>query len=230
MANSTSGDPARCGVRKAQYHWGWDWGPILMTAGIWRDVRLEVYRARIQDLHVHTSLSPDHETAVITVFADVDSTNPASHNASHVRLSLHLNDDEVAREDMSVMKDGVKAAFHLNMPSLWWPSGYGKQTLYVATALLMMGEHEIHRVSKKVGIRTAEVIQQDDKHGKSFFFRINGVDIFCGGSCWIPADSLLSNIRPERYRRWVELMAAGNQVMVRCVMPLFALACVRMAH
>lgn len=70
-------------------------------------------------------------------------------------------------------------------------------------------------MSKKFGIRTAEVIQQPDKHGKSFFFRINGMDIFCGGSCWIPADSLLPSISAERYRNWIELMVEGRQIMIR---------------
>lgn len=74
---------------------------------------------------------------------------------------------------------------------------------------------ELYKMSKRVGIRSAELIQQPDKHGKSFFFRINGQDIFCGGSCWIPADSLLPNIDQERYKSWIDLMVKGNQTMVR---------------
>ena len=54
-----NGDSSRLYVRKAQYHYGWDWGPVLMTAGLWRGVRLEVYRSRIDDLSCDVSLSAD---------------------------------------------------------------------------------------------------------------------------------------------------------------------------
>ncbi|KAJ5827309.1 Glycoside hydrolase family 2 immunoglobulin-like beta-sandwich [Penicillium robsamsonii] len=79
----------RLGVRKAQYHWGWDWGPIIMTAGIWREVRLEFYR-----------LALDHKMATITA----DILIPADQTA--------------------------QSSFEVTNPELWWPHGYGPQTLY----------------------------------------------------------------------------------------------------
>ena len=112
-------------------------------------------------------------------------------------------------------KYGTRTTFELQDPFLWWPKGYGDQALHEISVSLEKEEQQLHQKSKKFGIRTAEVIQQPDKHGKSFYFRINGVDIFCGGACWIPADSLLTNITPDRYRKWIELMAIGHQVMVR---------------
>lgn len=209
---SFNGDSSRMGVRKAQYHWGWDWGPVLMTAGIWRDVRLEVYWARIQDLYTHTDLDWNHKTARVTVHADIESVISGPYKA---RFTLRLSGKEVARNEVTVTSV-AKTTFVLEDPSLWWPRGYGSQALYeVSVSLVNNDDNEVHQVSKRFGIRTAEVIQQDDKYGKSFFFRINGFDIFCGGSCWIPADSLLPNISSERYRKWVELLAAGNQIMVR---------------
>ncbi|MEO6681676.1 MAG: sugar-binding domain-containing protein, partial [Ginsengibacter sp.] len=39
-------DNPRAYVRKAQYHFGWDWGPKLTTSGIWKEVRLEGYNVR----------------------------------------------------------------------------------------------------------------------------------------------------------------------------------------
>lgn len=36
-------DNPRAYVRKAQYHFGWDWGPKLTTCGIWKTPRLEAY-------------------------------------------------------------------------------------------------------------------------------------------------------------------------------------------
>ena len=36
-------DNPRLYVRKAQYHFGWDWGPKFTTCGIWKEVRLETF-------------------------------------------------------------------------------------------------------------------------------------------------------------------------------------------
>ncbi|KAL4930395.1 beta-mannosidase [Aspergillus undulatus] len=208
-----NGDPARLSVRKAQYHWGWDWGPVLMTAGIWRDVRLEVYSARVSDIWTEVDLAADHANAHISAFAELDASSP---NGSYkATFTLSLQGQKIAEEVVTVDNTIAQATFEVQNPSLWWPKGYGDQTLYEISVSLEKEEEQLHKVSKRFGIRTAEVIQQPDKHGKSFFFRINGVDIFCGGACWIPADSLLTNITPDRYRKWIGLMATGHQVMIR---------------
>ncbi|KAJ5558058.1 Glycoside hydrolase family 2 immunoglobulin-like beta-sandwich [Penicillium sp. DV-2018c] len=208
-----NGDMARLAVRKAQYHWGWDWGPVIMTAGIWREVRLEIYSARVEDLWPQTCLAPSYETASITATARIDASQVEGLVA---RFSLTLSGHEISCQDVTVGADQTaRATFEVNKPALWWPHGYGAQTLYEVSVSLLRCGKEVHSLSKKFGIRSAEVVQQPDKHGKSFYFRVNGVDIFCGGSCWIPADSLLPSISADRYRKWIQLMVAGGQMMVR---------------
>jgi beta-mannosidase len=209
-----NGDQARLAVRKAQYHWGWDWGPVLMTAGIWRPVTLEVYTARIVDLWPQTQLAADHQSAEVTAIAKFDTVSGGEYTA---RFSLNLNGNEIATQDIPVSENKAEVTFRVNRPELWWPHGYGEQTLYDVSVSLHRGDAPVVEKSKKFGIRTAEVIQQPDKHGKSFFFRVNGMDVFCGGSCWIPADSLLTNVTAERYRKWIELMVEGRQLMIRYV-------------
>ncbi|EED20185.1 beta-mannosidase, putative [Talaromyces stipitatus ATCC 10500] len=212
-----NGDMARLAVRKAQYHWGWDWGPVIMTAGIWREVRLEVYSARVADLWPQiTSISSDHQKASVTMIAKIDAAGILESCTASFRLTLR--GQELAHQDnisVNATDQTVQAEFQLTNPELWWPHGYGSQTLYEVSISLWSNGKELHKKSKRFGIRSAEVIQQPDKHGKSFFFRINGVDIFCGGSCWIPTDSLLPSITAERYRKWIELMVAGGQMMIR---------------
>ncbi|KAJ5698069.1 Beta-mannosidase B [Penicillium macrosclerotiorum] len=208
-----NGDPSRLAVRKAQYHWGWDWGPFLMTAGIWRPIHLEVYTARVVNLWPQVQLSGDHETAGVTATAAVEAGDNGNYTA---RFQLTRNGNEIASQDIPVSSEHkAEVSFRVNRPELWWPHGYGEQNLYEVSVSLLRSGDIVDQTSKKFGIRTAEVVQQPDKHGKSFFFRINGMDIFCGGSCWIPADSLLSNVTAERYRKWIELMVAGRQIMIR---------------
>lgn len=207
-----NGDPSRMAVRKAQYHWGWDWGPVLMTAGIWRAVRFEVYQTRVANLWPKTQVSPDYQTAEVTAVIDVESVGGGDYTA---QVSLGLTGKVISSQTIPLSGKAAQVTFSVDKPALWWPHGYGEQTLYDISVSLLRNGEQVDQTSKKFGIRTAEVVQQPDKHGKSFFFRINGMDVFCGGSCWIPADSLLPAISAERYRKWIELMVAGRQVMIR---------------
>lgn len=213
-----NGDMARLAVRKAQYHWGWDWGPVIMTAGIWREVRLEVYSARVADLWPKTtSIDFDGELASVTAIAKIDASSSASDDLT-ASFHLTLRGQEIARQEnvpVNTANQTAEVKFEITDPELWWPHGYGSQPLYEVSVSLSRDGKYLHTTSKKFGIRSAEIIQRPDKHGKSFFFRINGVDVFCGGSCWIPADNLLPSIDAERYRKWIELMVAGGQAMIR---------------
>jgi beta-mannosidase len=76
---------------------------------------------------------------------------------------------------------------------------------------------EVHEATRRTGFRKGELIQEPDKVGKTFFFRVNGVDVFCGGSDWIPADSFTPRVTEETYRKWLEMMVDGYQLMIRCV-------------
>jgi len=103
----------------------------------------------------------------------------------------------------------------LEDPKLWYPAGYGDQTQYDITVSVLRNGQELDKVTKKSGFRRSELVQNPDCHGKSFFFKVNNIDIFCGGSCWIPADNFLPRITPAKYREWLELMIEGHQIMTR---------------
>lgn len=111
------------------------------------------------------------------------------------------------------------ATFHVdeNHLDLWYPIRYGKQPLYTISAALHNGETVIDETNKKMGLRRAELVQRPlkDQPGTSFFFEVNNIPMFCGGSDWIPADNFIPRISPERYRDWVKLVADGNQFMIR---------------
>ncbi|KAK6351054.1 hypothetical protein TWF718_004228 [Orbilia javanica] len=218
-----NGDTARLAVRKAQYHFGWDWGGVYITCGPWRDIRLESYSARLSDLVAAVSLTDDNKQATVKVTAHVDSPADAQIAASaKVVVSITgaggSSDSTISLEsNAEIEADGSSVAtFKIDDPALWWPHGYGKANLYTVTAQLVGSNNTvIDTVTKKTGLRRAEVIQDTDKHGKSFYFRINGVDVYCGGSDWIPADNFTPRVTEEKYRDWLELMVHGNQAMIR---------------
>lgn len=211
---------SRVPVRKAQYNWGWDWGPILMTAGPWKPVTLETYVTRIDDIWAQNEVSEDLKSVSGSIFTRVAGNMGKD---DQVSISLSLEGQTVFQQvvdvrDAALTRDGlIKVPFKLADPKLWYPKGYGNQPRYLLQAKLhhKTSSNEIDNKSKLIGFRRTELVQEADAHGKSFYFRINNIDVFAGGSCWIPADSYLAGVSPERYYEWAKLMAEGNQVMLR---------------
>ena len=225
-----NGDPSRLAVRKAQYHYvnshpmfcwryavdkyffqGWDWGPTLLCCGPWRPIWLELYTTCILDLYFTTEVEKCLESAVIVAKADVEGSG------DEVHFEILLEGKSVGKTTANVFNGVATTTFKVDQPELWFPASYGKQPLYVLRASLISRRVECDSVSKRFGLRRAEVIQRtlDDGVGTTFLFEINNVPIFCGGCNWIPADSFIPRISPQKYRDWVKLVLSGNQVMVR---------------
>ncbi|KAF2719673.1 glycoside hydrolase family 2 protein [Polychaeton citri CBS 116435] len=206
-----NGDMSRLAVRKAQYHWSWDWGPLLMPCGPWRAVRLESYHARVADMRV----SYDVESNLERIFGIIKATGEGAAGMTML-FEASLDGREVFKSVALCDNEGCASLdFCINKPKLWFPHGHGDQPLYTLTATVMHGTYELHTLSKQTGFRKCELVQEPDQHGTSFFFRINGLDIFCGGSDWIPGDSFTPRISEGRYRRWLQTLIDGNQAMVR---------------
>lgn len=206
------GEVERIGIRKAPYHWGWDWGPKFITAGPWRPVRLERYTSRVEDVWIEYLLDDDLKDCTGVISAHVD-----GHADEEIILALRDPKGELVLEARHPVgaKGLVQTPITLQKVSLWNPHGYGQQNRYFLDAKLFRGDHVVHLETRRVGFRRAELIQELDIHGKSFYFRVNGIDIFAGGSNWIPADCFTPRILPEKYKQWVALMIEGNQIMTR---------------
>ncbi|KAF7961098.1 hypothetical protein EAE96_000765 [Botrytis aclada] len=206
-----NGDTSRLAVRKAQYHWGWDWGPTLMTCGPWRPINLELFTSRISDVYFTSNVDKSLKTAELVAKADVQG------EASQVKFDITLDGELVASKTVTSSEGHATHAFTIEDPALWFPIRYGKQPLYDLTATLIHNDANISTQTKRFGLRRAELVQDPlkDQPGTSFFFRINNIPIFCGGSDWIPADNFIPRISKEKYHDWVKLVADGNQFMIR---------------
>lgn len=186
---------------------------MLSPCGPWRPVRLEIYESRISELKVDYDFSDSLDEVHGTVAASVE-----GQKGSRISFTIRIGDQTVIAAD-AVVDEHRSAQLDFSIPNveLWYPHGYGKQPLYEVEAALHEGDVSIHSTSRRTAFRKAELVQQPDDVGKSFFFRINGVDVFCGGSNWIPADSFTPRISEERYRKWLSMMVRGYQTMIRCV-------------
>jgi beta-mannosidase len=204
-------NPHRLFLRKAQYHYGWDWGPILITSGIWRDVRLEAYDARIVDMHIAPEVAADLGSATIPVTLTGQAGEWA--NLSLIDPDGNVIDETIISGDTNTFRH----TFTVNTPRLWYPNGYGDQPLYTVRAKLRHDSHVVDEREIRIGLRRLRLVQEPliDEPGRTFLFEINNTPIFGGGANWIPADSFTPRVDAERYRRWIKLAAEANMVMLR---------------
>jgi beta-mannosidase len=210
-----NGDASRVYVRKAAYHYGWDWGPCLMTAGLWRSARLEGYGWRIADLHCPAEVAADLASATLPVRVEIDH-DVVPELAVYLRLS---GPDGELLDEATLPVEGRQVQHHFDLaaPQLWWPRGYGAQPLYRLEASLQREGIEQDRRELRLGLRRLRLVQEplEGQPGTTFLFEVNNTPIFCGGANWIPADSFLERVTPERYRAWLQAAADANMVMLR---------------
>ena len=205
-------------TRKAPYSYGWDWGIRLATCGIWRPVRLVFSDvARIEDYYVR-------QASVSASKADVDNrleiTNVTSQPVSALlKVAYHYtaNDTKEAQKQIELLpgENTVSLPVMIDNPHLWMPNGWGEPSLYKFTASVSVDGVEVASQERQVGLRSIRVVMEDDEHGKSFYFEVNGHPMFAKGANFIPDDALLSNVTPERYKRIFEDVKAANMNMLR---------------
>lgn len=183
----------------------------MCPCGPWRPVRLELIKARVSELRIDYQLSDDYNkvAGVVKIKLEGLSSKPAS-------LTVLKDKQMLFQRIVPIQKDGmVDIDFTIEQPALWNPHGYGEQHLYDFRVAIVAAGANVSIESKKVGFRRAELIQEPDEIGKSFYFRVNGYDVFCGGSDWIPADSFTPRVNTDRYRKWLQTMVDGHQSMIR---------------
>jgi beta-mannosidase len=207
-----NGDSSRMNVRKVPCHYGWDWGPTLMTCGPWRPISLLVYEARILDLSVDIEVSDGLDYAILTVQNEIEGGN-------NMRIEVSVKDASGTQVATRSLQGNATCRFTINSPVLWYPVGYGAQHLYMVEARLYgpSGESCLDFMSHKVGIRLLELVQRPivGQSGSTFFFRVNNIPIYCQGTNWIPPDTFLPRMTAEKYREWLQLAVKSNQNMIR---------------
>lgn len=205
-------------VRKAQFGWGWDWGPCLPTVGVWQPVGLRRRRtAAIDALQFRTLAIHADGGADIRVDAEIETL--ATSEALELVIDVRNPAGAVVISQRSrVSEGGGHLTAALAEAELWWTADLGAQPLYRVTATLMAGGEAIDRTELRVGIRTIELdtSPDPDEPGASFFrFVLNGRPIFAKGACWIPAHSLVGVLTRDHYRPLIEASARGGMNMLR---------------
>ncbi len=197
---SSDATPGFRHLRKAHCMFGWDWGPRLPDAGIWRPIFLRTWdAARLEN----ALMLQAHHDGVVDV-----TIRPEIAGESAWSAEITVPDGEVLTLPETTAAEQVIA---IQNPQLWWPNGLGKQPLYRVTVRLATGDTRTWRI----GLRTMTVSREKDEWGEEFCHVVNGVKVFAMGADYIPEDNILARVTPERTRRLLEDCKAANFNAIR---------------
>lgn len=209
-------------VRKMACSFGWDWGPDLQTAGLWKPVRLERWsRARLASVRPLVTVD-EHGTGHVHVHVDLAGTASADlehHGDTVVTAALaaaHGLGDHLAT--VSVAPGTRSAVVHVEVPGapLWWPAGYGEHPLFDLEVTLGTTDGDrLDSYARRIGFRTVELDTAPDEIGTPFTLVVNGQPVFVKGANWIPDDHLLTRITRGRLERRVDQALDANMNLLR---------------
>ena len=188
-------------IRKMASNFGWDWGPNVATAGIWKDLRLESWStARLADVRAAVTVAgPASHSGHVRLSIDLDRTAAGASTA----LSIEAAVDGFAAQEIDVPAGVDHATLDIDLENveLWWPHGMGRQNLYPLAVTLRTAEGaELDHWRKKIGFRSIELETSQDDVGSSFRFVVAGRPVYARGYDWIPDDLLISRVTRDDYR------------------------------
>lgn len=197
---SSDATPGFRHLRKAHCMFGWDWGPRLPDAGIWRPIFLRTWdTARLEN----ALMLQAHHDGVVDV-----TIRPEIAGESAWSAEITAPDGEVLTLPETTATEQVITIEH---PQLWWPNGLGKQPLYRVTVRLATGDTRVWRI----GLRTMTVSREKDEWGEEFCHVVNGMKVFAMGADYIPEDNILARVTPERTCCLLEDCKAANFNAIR---------------
>ena len=195
-------------LRKAHCMFGWDWGPRLPDAGIWRDISLiGIKTARIDNVSI-TQIH-NKETVELDVKADIAPAAELPRDTNFLYEVIII--DPAGESTRYNLSDRIV----IENPQLWQPNGYGKQYLYTVSVRLFNAEGDmLDSMDRRIGLRTMTVKRQIDEWGESFAFQVNGTAIFSMGANYILGDNILARVK-EHTRKLLEYCVAANFNTIR---------------
>lgn len=198
-------------IRKGSSMFGWDWGPQLPDAGLWRDVYLEQFaQASIDDVDIRQT----HRANAVALTVSLASI---LHGNVWPTLAARLigPDGTVHSSQRRTLDASTVLSFDIADPQLWYPTGYGLQPLYTLELVVEDGLDEPQTLFYRIGLRTMQIRREKDQWGESFEIVVNGIRVFAKGGDYIPEDNLLGRTNQALTRDLLESAVAANHNTVR---------------
>lgn len=200
-------------ARKAGYHYGWDWGPRLVTSGIWRPVYLECWDdIKIEDIYYKQECITKEKAkvrAVINILSDKKVDN------ADVEVLVSNGQKFVKHQSLINGKNEIIVDIDIKNPRLWWTNGLGEPYLYNFTANVSIDGKITDSKKTRVGLHTIKLKTEKDNVGSSFYFELNGVPVFMKGANYIPCDVFLPKVTDSIYIQTILDAKKANMNMLR---------------
>ncbi len=202
-------------IRKAAYEKGWDWGPNMVTCGIWRPVYLQTWdNEKIMDFGI---VQNDITKQAAHINANVQVYGTAKTQAI-LQLTYSFNGQKTAFSYPVTLHQGkneISYPINIAEPKLWYPHGYGAQNLYQFKAVLLTNGKIADEVSTRSGLRSVKLNTERDSAGRKFEFIVNGIPVFAKGANIIPFDHFPTRVTTQKYRHFLQAAVDANMNMMR---------------
>lgn len=204
-------------IRKAAFQYGWDWGPRIVTEGIWQPVHLDSWNSlRVADEHIAQTYVSNEAAQVAAQFqidadarqslqVSIEAIGPDGQTAAHIEQSVTIDPGQ----------NTVSVPLRIDHPRLWYPAGYGAQDMYTFKTRIRDGGSDVFQAQPATGLRHIELRREKDAWGRSFAFVINGIPVFAKGADMIPFDSFPTRVSEAQMARVLQSARDANMNMVR---------------
>ena len=198
-------------TRKAQFQYGWDWGPKLNTMGIWKEVSLQAWDdSRIENVYLRKDSYTEKEarfTAIITLTSSPEKSTSVQVFADGQDFSLQIPTGKQTNQ--------FEIPITIEDPIFWWPHNLGTPHLYEVEVQLVQDGIVRDEVIVNHGVRNVSLIAEKDEHGQSFYFDVNGIPVYMKGANYIPQHSLQNRVTEEHYENLLQDAVDANMNMLR---------------
>ncbi len=199
-------------TRKAPYHYGWDWGPCLVTSGIWKNIELIGWESWSVDNVFINQIEVNKNIAKLELQAQIISNTKQDGLITLSETELSLRKEE--NIDLSKGINHIKFDFDILQPSLWHPIGYGDQYLY-SFDIVFHADGLENKFTKRIGLRKIIIEREEGEKGQSFSIKVNDYYVFSKGANWIPADSFTPRLTKKDYSYLLKSAIQANMNTLR---------------
>ena len=199
-------------TRKAQFQYGWDWGPKLKTSGIWRPVTLTVWNDyKIDDVYIEQRKLND---SLAECFIEIKKQSNLEIDRN-LTYEIYVNDSLLKTSNEILKGYSWGTVLKIKNPKRWWPHNLGTPYRYNIKVLAKHGNQILDSISVKKGFRTAELVTEKDSLGTSFYFKINDVPVYAKGANYIPQHSFQNKVTKANSEQLLNDVVKANMNMLR---------------
>jgi beta-mannosidase len=193
-------------IRKMACNYGWDWGPTLVTAGIWKPIQLVQWDgSKLASLITNPTVVAGKPTLLIS-----------GEVLGSQECQVALVREGKTLKNLAPSNGKFSASVTISDVELWWPVGYGNQPVYDFVIDLLDSKGELlESVSRRFGFRSVELVSELDEIGRNFEIRVNGTRIWVRGANWIPDHTSLNKVTSDAYRKRITDAKDANMNLLR---------------